>query len=69
MEQGAGSGGVTCDLNYRRSAQCTATTTTSEDDTTSETETTYTRAPRVELQEPRRTARNRGDKLSRLLKN
>jgi hypothetical protein len=43
-------------------AQCT-TTMTSEGDTTSETGTTYTRAPRVELQ-PRRTARNRGDTLS-----
>ena len=43
-------------------AQCT-TTRASEDDTTSETGTTYTRAPRVELQ-PRRTARNRGDTLS-----
>ena len=43
-------------------AQCT-TTRASEDDTTSETGTTYTRASRVELQ-PRRTARNRGDTQS-----
>jgi hypothetical protein len=56
-----------CDMRPQLEAQCTATTT-SGGDTTSETETTYTRAPRVELQ-PRRTARNRGDKLSRLLTN
>ena len=51
-----------CDMRPQLEAQCT-TTRASEDDTTSETGTTYTRAPRVELQ-PRRTARNRGDTQS-----
>jgi hypothetical protein len=56
-----------CDARPQLEAQCAATTT-GEDETTSETETTNTRALLVELQ-PRRTARSRGDRRSRLLGN